>query len=151
MDLVGKVMDINQKYGVDMNIVDKTGVGQGIYDRIRELNFPVRGVAFGEKSEDPMFANLKADLHWRERKWLLSGGRLISNYGWNEFEIVRYKNKDGKLVIQPKEDLFREGIMSPNCVDAAVLTMAVSEMAVRNKQLVNRPFYDAMIDEYDQA
>ena len=151
MDLVGKVMDINQKYGVDMNIVDKTGVGQGIYDRIRELNFPVRGVAFGEKSEDPMFANLKADLHWRERKWLLSGGRLISNYGWNEFEIVRYKNKDGKLVIQPKEDLFREGIMSPNCVDAAVLTMAVSEMAVRNKQLVNRPFYDAMIDVYDQA
>jgi len=142
MDLVGKVMDINQKYGVDMNIVDKTGVGQGIYDRIRELNFPVKGVAFGEKSEDPMFANLKADLHWRERKWLLSGGRLVHNYGWNEFEIVRYKNKDGKLIIQPKEDLFREGIMSPNCVDAAVLTMAVSEMAVKNKQLINRPFYD---------
>ncbi len=150
MDLVGVIMDINQKYAVDMNVVDKTGVGQGIYDRLKELNFPVRGVAFGEKSEDPMFQNLKADLHWRERKWLLSGGRLIQNFGWNEFEIVKYKNKDGKILIQPKEDLFREGIMSPNCVDAAVLTQCVSEGAIRNKYISTRPFYDVNEEIYNQ-
>jgi phage terminase large subunit-like protein len=69
MDLVGRIMDIYNKYGVDMICIDKTGVGQGIYDRIRELNFPVRGIAFGEKSEDPMFGNMKAELHWRERKF----------------------------------------------------------------------------------
>jgi hypothetical protein len=39
--------------------------------------------------------------------------------------------------------------MSPNCVDAAVLTMAVSDMAVKNKQLIGRPFYDVTEEIYN--
>ena len=152
MDLVGVIMDIHRKYGVDMVVIDKTGIGQGIYDRIRELDYNVHGVAFGEKSEDPMFANLKADLHWRERKWLLSGGRLLHNYGWNEFEVVKYKNKDGKLVIQPKEELFKEGIASPNCVDAAVLTQYISDNTIQSARIIrSRPFYDQTLDIYENG
>ena len=151
MDLVGRIMDIYQRYGVDMIVIDKTGVGQGIYDRIRQLDYNVRGVAFGEKSDDEMFANLKAELHWRERKWLLSGGRLLNNYGWNEFEIVRYKNKDGKLIIQPKEDLFREGIMSPNVVDAAVLTQVIKDTAIQGARMMRtKTFYDVSDSIYNQ-
>lgn len=152
MDLVGVAMDIHNKYGVDLWIIDKTGVGQGVYDRMKQLDYPVKGVAFGEKSDDPMFANYKAELHWKERKWLLSGGRLVDNYGWNEFEVVKYKNKDGKIHIQPKEELFKENIASPNCVDAAVLTMAASENAVRHKALITgRPFYDQTQEIYNQG
>lgn len=135
MDLVGKIMEIYNKFKVDYIVIDKTGVGQGVFDRLRDLGYNCRGVAFGEKSEDSMFANLKAEWHWRERKWLLSGGRLLYNTGWNEFEYVKYKNKDGKISIQPKEELFKEGLMSPNCVDAAVLTMVVSENIVRNNSI----------------
>lgn len=151
MDLVGVIMDFYQKYGVDMIVIDKTGVGQGIFDRIKQLDYPVRGVSFGEKSEDDMFGNLKAEWHWRQRKWLLSGGRLLDNYGWNEFEIVKYKNKDGKIMIQPKEELFREGMMSPNCVDAAVLTMSVTDNAIRGTKLRKHggKFHDAMNDIYN--
>lgn len=151
MDLVGVAIDINNKYGVDMWVVDKTGIGQGVFDRMKELNYPVRGLAFSEKSQDPQFGNIKAELHWKERKWLLSGGRLLQNYGWNEFEIVKYKNKDGKILIQPKEELFKEGIMSPNCVDAAVLTMAISDGTSRNSMIMGRPFYDATEDIYKNA
>ena len=152
MDLVGVIMDKYQNYGVDMIVVDKTGIGQGIYDRIKELNFPVRGIAFGEKSEDDMFGNLKAELHWNERKWLLSGGRLIKNHGWNEFEIVKYKNKDGKIIIQPKEDLFREGISSPNVVDAAVLTQYISDRSIQGQRMMyQKPFYDLTEDIYNNG
>lgn len=151
MDLVGVVMDMYQKYSVNMVCIDKTGVGQGIYDRIKELDFPVRGVAFGSKAENEMFQNLKAELHWRERDWLLSGGRLIHNHGWNEFEYVRYKNKDGKIIIQPKEDLFKDGLMSPNCVDAAVLTQAISGSTLRNRNLIGKPFYDVSDDIYQNG
>lgn len=146
MDLIGATMDICREYKVDYIVVDKTGVGQGVFDRLKELNYAVRGVAFGEKAEDEMFQNLKAELHWRERKWLLSGGRLIRDAGWNEFEYVKYKNRDGKIIIQPKEDLFKEGILSPNCVDAAVLTMSVTDTMIKNRRLPQRPFYDRMDD-----
>lgn len=150
MDLVGVIMEKYRDHQVDFICIDQTGIGQGVYDRLKELDYPVKGVSFGEKSEDPQFANLKAEWHWRERKWLLSGGRLLHNFGWNEFEIVKYKNKDGKIAIQPKEELFREGIPSPNCVDAAVLTMAIEDRNIKAKKIVKanmgQPFHDAMDD-----
>ena len=146
MDLVSRIIDINREYKCDMWVVDKTGIGQGVFDRMNEMGYNVRGVSFGEKSEDDQFGNLKAEWHFRLRKWIIGGGKLKQDYGWNELEIVKYKNKDGKIVIQPKEDLFREGIASPNVVDAAVLTMAVSDQTVRSsrimKQMGGRPFHD---------
>ena len=146
MDFVGVIMEKYRDNQADFIVVDKTGVGQGVYDRLKDMGFAIRGVSFGEKSEDDQFGNLKAEWHWRERKWLLSGGRLLHNFGWNEFELVKYKNKDGKIIIQPKEDLFREGIASPNCVDAAVLTMAISDNSIKGQKIIKankgRGFYD---------
>ena len=146
MDLVSKVIDINREYRVDMWVVDKTGVGQGVFDRLRDMDYNVRGVAFSEKSEDQQYSNLKSEWHFKLRKWVIGGGKLKQDYGWNELEVVKYKNKDGKIVIQPKEDLFRDSIASPNVVDAAVLTMAVSDQTVKSsrimKQMGGREFFD---------
>ena len=153
MALVGVIMEQYRKHSVDYIVIDKTGVGQGVYDRLKEIDYPFPWVAFGEKSEDEQFQNLKAEWHWRERKWLLSGGRLLHNYGWNEFEIVKYKNKDGKILIQPKEELFREGIASPNCVDAAVLTMVIADKNIKSQRIIKankgKPFYDEMDDVWE--
>ena len=154
MDLVGVIMELYHQYRADMVVIDKTGIGQGVFDRMKDLNYNVKGVSFGEKSEDPQFGNLKAEWHWRERRWLLGGGRLLSNTAWNEFEIVKYKNKDGKIVIQPKEELFKEGIMSPNVVDAAVLTMVISDSAIRNNNTFKArggKFYDVMDSIYENG
>ena len=153
MDLVGVIME-NYRYSkADFIVVDKTGVGQGVYDRLRDLDYPIKGVAFGEKVEDEMFANLKAELHWKERKWLLSGGRLLSNPGWNEFENVKYINKDGIIKIQPKEELFKEGLSSPNCVDAAVLTQVIESNTIKKEKMIKmnggRAFYDQMEDVWN--
>lgn len=148
MDLVTVIMDAYRELKADFIVIDKTGIGQGVFDRLKELDYNVRGVSFGEKSEDDMFGNLKAEWHWREREWLLSGGRLQRDVGWNEFEYVKYKNKDGKIIIQPKEELFKDGLMSPNCVDAAVLTMAISDTTVnagRQMKLHGGQFKDKMV------
>jgi len=146
MDLVSVVVEKFREYKADFIVIDKSGVGQGVFDRLREMDYALRGVSFGEKSEDDQFANLKAEWHWRQRQWLLSGGRLLYNIGWNEFENVKYKNKDGKIIIRPKEELFREGIMSPNVVDAAVLTMVIADQQIKSTRMVmqmrGREFYD---------
>lgn len=148
MDLVGRVMECYKKYSCDYIVVDKTGVGQGVYDRLKDAGYPIRGISFGEKAEDDMFQNIKAELHWKQRKWLLSGGKLCYNTAWNEFEYVKYKNKDGKILIQPKEELFKQGIQSPNVVDAAVLTMFMDDARLKSNKRVsgNRQFYDQTIE-----
>ena len=155
MDLVSAMIDINREYKVDYWVVDKTGIGQGVYDRLRDMDYPVRGVSFGEKSEDDQYQNLKAEWHFKLRKWVISGGKLKRNYGWNELDYVRYKHKDSKIIIQPKEELFREGIMSPNCVDAAVLTMVIDDGRIQSQKIIKanrgRPFYDKTIEIWNEG
>lgn len=150
MDLVGVAADLYRKSKASMIVVDSGGVGRGVFDRLKEMDFPIKGVSFGEKPQNgDMFSNLKAELHWKEREWLLSGGRLISDPGWNEFEIVKYRTRDGRISIQPKEELFRIGLKSPNCVDAAVLTQAVSDTAIRSSRQLkynNGIFHDKTIE-----
>jgi hypothetical protein len=137
MDLVGVIVDKYRDFQCDLVVIDRTGVGQGVFDRLKQMDIPVKGISFGETADDnEMFGNMKAELHWKQRKWVIGGGKLLANYGWNEFEIVKYKNKDGKIVIQPKEELFREGIASPNCVDAAVLTQCVSDTTIKSTRLM---------------
>jgi hypothetical protein len=148
MDFFGVILDKYREYQADFVVVDKTGVGQGVYDRLKDAGIPVKGVSFGEKPDGDMFANLKAELHWRQRKWMLSGGKLLNNQGWNEFEYVKYRNRDGTVTIQPKEELLRSGISSPNCVDAAVLTHAVNSHTVKTNYIMKRHegFYDRTDD-----
>lgn len=149
MDLVGVVANLYRTYGCSMVIVDKTGIGQGVFDRLKQMNMEVRGISFGEKTEEEAYRNLKAELFWKQRTWILSGGRLMQDPGWNEWDIIKYKNKDGKIIMQPKEELLKKGIKSPNCADAAVLTQYVSDTAIRSARFTrNRgsSFHDKMIE-----
>ena len=155
MDLVGVIMDKYMDYKADFIVIDKTGIGQGVYDKLKDMGYAIRGVSFGEVSKEDFdsytFFNYKAELHWLERKWLLSGGRLLANYGWNEFEIVKYRRPDDRVIrIQPKEELFKEGLSSPNCVDAAVLTQFIKSETIKKEKFIKmnkgRPFYDITDD-----
>lgn len=151
MNLVGVVMDLYRSHQADFIVVDKTGVGQGVYDRLKEGGYPVRGVSFGESSEEDMFKNLKAEWYWRLRKWILSGGRLLKDSGWQELYYIRYKNNEGKIQMQPKEELLKEGYASPNVVDAAVLTQVISDTTIKNSKVYkkftgNLDFKDKMVE-----
>jgi hypothetical protein len=136
MDLCGVVADLYREHNIAMVVVDKTGLGEGVVSRLKQMDIPVQGISFGESPGNDMFQNLKAELYWKQRQWMLTGGRLIRNEGWNEFEVIKYKNTDKKIVIQPKEHLFKQGFKSPNCVDAAVLTHNVSDTTIRSARLL---------------
>jgi hypothetical protein len=139
--------DLFRARGAAMVVVDRTGVGEGVFRRLQQMDIPVRGVSFGSKSEDEMFKNLKAELYWRERNWILGGGRLMEHHAWSEFGDIRWENDDRKICIEPKENLFKRGIKSPNVVDAAVLTQFISETAIKNNQSLRQRqgvFFDRM-------
>lgn len=149
MDLCGVAAEHYRKNSCSMIVVDKTGIGQGVYDRLKQMNFEVRGISFGEKTDDESYRNLKAELFWKQRQWILSGGRLMNDPGWNEWDIIKYKNKDGRIIIQPKEELLKKGIKSPNCVDAAVLTQYVTDTSIRSARMIRTHgggFRDKMLE-----
>lgn len=149
MDLVGVAADLFRAHGVSMISVDRGGIGEGVYRRLQEMGFPTRGINFAEKPDEDFYQNKKAELYWKQRNWLLAGGRLMKNSAWNEFTLIKYKNKEGKIIIQPKEELFKQGYPSPNVVDAAILTQIISQQSIKQDQIRRargRVFYDAYDD-----
>ncbi|MDE2233376.1 MAG: phage terminase large subunit [Patescibacteria group bacterium] len=146
MSLVPLTIGYSKSYGnLKMILQDKTGVGEGLLARLKELKrdlgVPVKGVAFSESPADKkMFDNKKSELYWDLRDWILRGGKLVRDDGWNEFLTVKFKRtSDGKIKIMPKDEMRRRGLKSPNCVDAAVVAMGAPKHFYIPSQ---RPFYD---------
>ena len=135
---------------IDIVYIDKTGVGEGVCARMKELKdaIPAKvvGVAFAmSPSNNQIFENLKSELYWKEREWILKGGKLLRDEAWNEFTTIRWKRTtDGKIKMQSKDEMRRAGFRSPNVVDASVL----GNMAPRNlnRQVAKLPFHDRIKD-----
>ncbi len=138
MIFAGNVIHMARQLGVkDGDIyVDKIGLGKGAYDRIREMKsnalatiqqpLPV-GVAGSEQPVDQTrYQNLRAEMYWRAREWLLHGGKLEKDDDWYQLAQVKYKIADssGKIKIMSKEEMLREAIDSPDVADAFALTFA---------------------------
>lgn len=135
--------------------VDSVGVGKGVFDRLKEIRSPdgremeVRGIAFGGRPADKSaYFDRKAELYWNMRAWILGGGRLIPHDGWNDLAAIKYRvNSERVIRIQPKDELRRAGIASPDAVDALVMSFA-DEIET---DVAGHPFHDKMVDVWRHA
>jgi hypothetical protein len=129
MQILPLLSDYISKYQPVAIVVDITGVGKGIYDRLNEIGLyqEVHGVQFGQRSNYPeRFFNKKAELYWKMREWILTNGKLLKDDAWNELLTLRYKEHSDRVIkFQSKEDLLKKGIKSPNVADALALTFEV--------------------------
>lgn len=108
--------------------VDDSGIGGGVTDALKNINFNISPVTLGGKAEDAEFKNIRAEIYLgREhlQPWLKRVGRLEPSADWTELTRIRYK-KDltGKIKLESKDDLRKQGIKSPDVADALALTFA---------------------------
>jgi phage terminase large subunit len=118
-------------------VLDRTGVGEGLYRRLKEmesqLRVRIKGISFAEspdeiKWDNHLFDNLKAELYWKEKKWILGGGKLVRHQAWNDWLNIKYQiYGDRKIKIQGKQELRHMGFKSPDVVEAAIITNAASK------------------------
>jgi len=125
MELAGKVAEAYMNEQASHIYVDATGLGAGVYDRLKQLGLPVTAVSFGTTAFDKrMYANTRAEIWGKLRDWLKEGGtipydeRLIrelrqQTYGYTE-----------KLQIQleTKRSMKSRGLDSPDIADAFACT-----------------------------
>lgn len=126
MNTTGAIIKLAKDNKVSMpNVcIDDIGVGSGVVDRLREQRFYVKGVKNSEVAEDfTKFKNKRAENAWKAKEWLMSGGKLRVTDDWTDCLDIKYKTDSaGKLQIMPKEEMRRNGIMSPDVFDALCLT-----------------------------
>lgn len=134
MQHVTKVKETRRDYEVASANVgnDYGGLGQGISDRLYELDIYVNKVMFGGKSSEPKkYKNMRAEMYFKFKQWLEDGGKIVDSDEWQELSVVYYKTDSGsRFQIEPKEDLkkrLRElnmTVTSPDVADAGALTFA---------------------------
>ena len=122
--------------GLKKVVIDTTGLGAGLYDRLREvLGDLVEGVNFGAKAYDSVaYANRRAEM-WDGLRQFFEDPAGVQVPDEDVFQgdvcapqrgngATRF-NSSGQLIIEPKEKIRERLMFSPDLGDAAALTFAV--------------------------
>jgi hypothetical protein len=114
----------------DQIMVDVIGIGSGVYDRLKEQDFPVIAVNVAERASDSEeYARLRDEL-WGNAKDALQEGLSLPDDEElaGQLSAPKYKfDSAGRIVIESKEDMKKRGIDSPDRADALGLTFYRSD------------------------
>ena len=120
--------------------VDGSGIGAGVVDRLRQLNYSVADINGGNQSLNPRFLNKRAEMWWTGKEYIEGGGaelpkdsRLAEELTSTEYD---YTDK-GRIRLERKSDIQDKYGFSPDRADALMLTFAypVSDFSDNNMQL----------------
>lgn len=113
----------------DGMIIDKGGLGAGIYDRLVELNIPVIGIMYGQAATDPaLYENLKAEIYYKVRDWFDDQPCRIPNNAAFISDITAPQpdvSSNGRKAVESKAKLAKRQIRSPDGLDALANTFSV--------------------------
>ena len=128
-----RTMEFIKEYHLeDSNVaVDDSGVGGGVTDYLKSRGHVVKPVNFGEAAGNKAeYANSKAECFAGNdglSVWLRTTGMLKEHRDWVQLTEIRYKKDSaGRIKIEPKEDMRKRGVESPDVADALALTFAKS-------------------------
>lgn len=116
---------------IDGNVfIDDIGVGRGSSDRLKEKGYAINAVSVGVGATDSQrYANLRAEIYWSLRQWILNGGKLIKDQKFLQLTWIKYKATSDKVIqIEPKDELKKRTGKSPDYADALALTFAPPEV-----------------------
>lgn len=139
MALAGEVQKIVKDLrplGLKKIVIDTTGLGAGLYDRLREvLGDLVEGVNFGAAAYDrAKYVNRRAEMWDLMREWFDDpAGVQVPDSDDYQGDICAPQrgngatrfNSNGQLIIEPKEHIIERLKFSPDIGDGSALTFAV--------------------------
>ncbi len=145
MAVAGEVQKVANDINAEKIVIDITGLGAGLYDRLREtLGDQVEGVNFGAQAIDKeAYANRRAEIWDELRKWFedpagvqipdrddLQGDLCAPVWGKGATQF----RSNSQLVLESKDHIRERLSFSPDLADAAALTFAFDFVA-QTKQL----------------
>lgn len=146
MALAGEIQQIVKDINPAKVVIDTTGLGAGLYDRLRELlGDKVEGVNFGSRAYDrDRYANRRAEMWDQMREWFddpagvqvpdsddLQGDLCAVPAAGNVPGGTRF-NSNGQLILEAKDHIKERLTFSPDLGDAAALTFAVDLNATQH-------------------
>lgn len=130
MQVAGIVANVIEEEKPDAVVVDVTGIGTGVADRLIEQNYDcIYRVHPGEAAFEPTrFLNRRAEMWWLMNEWIKDQPSLLppDDVLQNDLTIVQYHyDSSRRVVLMSKEKMRELGLPSPDSADALALTFAV--------------------------
>lgn len=126
MEGVGHVIDAIEQFEPAMTVIDETGIGKPIKDRLNEQKYRVKGVNFAWASkEKKRYGNMRAQMWAAMKRWLETSA--IPNDKYLKADLIGPRKKpDSKNVmfLESKRDMKSRKLASPDSADALAVTFA---------------------------
>lgn len=158
MQTAGEVARRLRSGAVNTAHVDTIGVGQGVYDALREDGHPVQRFRASERPRDPQqFANRRAETYWQLREAFKQGEIDLDPADEDlaaELGALRWKlnGRHGQIQIESKDELRkRTKGLSPDLADAACIAhQAGRRGGLRDPVVVLSDAQLSVLDELEQ-
>lgn len=143
---IARVVDLatttDQLRRPDAIMIDETGIGGPMVDRIRTLlgdMVPVFGVQFGGASPNKKLSNMRAYMWWKMRDWLRLTG-CIPDDNQLSYQLTSpeyFHDKHDRVCLESKDDMKARGLSSPDRADGLCISFAY-DIQPRNNTAINR-------------
>ena len=140
VDIANRVSLAHQRFGHEMEFFDDTvGWAHGAIDVRRTQGASPVPVSMDRPSFDPRYYNMRAYCWMQMAEWVKAGGALPNVPELiAELTIPTFTFKNGKFIIEPKDDIKARLGRSPNYADALSLTFAAPEVPGETENLLVR-------------
>lgn len=127
MQLATEVAAIIKDVRPDATFCDVVGVGAGVVDRLRMLNFEIIEVNAGLAAQDDQtYYNKRAEMWGRMKNWLIQGADIPNDDALKKALIgVEYGfDMKERIILERKQDMKARGLSSPDEAEAIAHTFA---------------------------
>lgn len=130
-DIAARALLAREKFRQELDFVDASGGwGSGVISHLRMAGQNPIAVQFAGSAIDPQFYNKRTEMYFLTLNWLKDGGRLPNIPGLaKELTTSTYTLKNGRLLLEPKDQIKARLGFSPDMADALALTFGLPDCA----------------------
>ena len=128
-EIAARIMAARKRWEGELEFVDGTGgFGGGVVDALIQAGQAPYEVHFSSKATDPRYYNKRAEMWFEMAEWIKRGGVLPKdNKLKRELTTPTYSFKNGKLILESKDQIKERLNFSPDRADALALTFAIPD------------------------
>lgn len=141
MEVTGKILDMNRSFRLDLIVVDDTGMGGGVTDRLKEIGkLKIQPFIGAAASGNPAYFNHRSEGYFLMKEMFDRGFlKIVDDPELAEQLLgIKYKYRStggGQKAIVSKEEMRKEGLKSPDRADALMMACCYEAFITRKTDI----------------